>query len=74
MLHHVAKVKVGLSNFIVGHLENSLGVLQCEPVTLKTLKCLSPSDERLNVLGIDLQDGRAIGNDSIEIGNLLVTR
>ena len=60
VLHHVAKLKFLLADLVVGHAQYLLDVLQSEAVALQTLEGLSAADESLDVLGIDLQNGRAV--------------
>ena len=74
VLHHVAEVKVGLSDLVVGHHEHRLDVLQGESVALDSLKGLGPADKGLDVFRIDLQDSSAIGNDAVKVGDLFVAR
>ena len=74
VLHHVAQIKVGLSNLVVWHHKNSLDILQSKSVSLDTFEGLGPSDKGLDVFGVDLKNSRTIGNDSIKVGDLLVAR
>lgn len=74
MLHHVAQIKVGLSNLVVGHHKNSLNILQSKSVSLNTFESLGSSDEGLDIFGVDLKNSRTIGNNSIKVGDLLVAR
>lgn len=74
VLHHVAQIKVGLSNLIVWHHKNSLDILQSKSVSLDTFEGLGPSDKGLDVFRVDLKNSRTIGNDSIKVGDLLVAR
>lgn len=73
MLHHVAQIEVGLSDLVILHHEHRLDILQGKSVAFDSLKGLGPTNEGLDVFGIDLQDGRAIGNDAVEVGDLFVT-
>ena len=74
VLHHIAQIKVGLSDLCVAHHKNSLDILQGKSVAFDTFKGLGSSDESLDVFGVDLKDCRTIRNDSVKVGDLLVTR
>ena len=74
MLHHVAEVEVGPSDLVEGHGEDGLDVLEGEAVPLDSLEGLGSADECLDVLGVDLQDGGAVLDDAVEVGDLLVAR
>ena len=72
MLHAVAKIKIGFSNLMVWHLEDRLDVLRSKTVAFHTLECLGTTNQSLDVVGIDLQDGRTVRNDAVKVGDLLV--
>ncbi|KAL7551336.1 hypothetical protein ACHAWF_014529, partial [Thalassiosira exigua] len=74
VLHHIAHVHVALPHLRVGHGQDGLDVLEGEPIALDALERLGATDERLDVLGVDLQDGRAVLDDPVEVGDLLVAR
>ena len=60
VLHHVAKLKVLLADLVVGHAQDLLDILQSKAVALQSLEGLSTTNESLDVVGIDLQNGRAV--------------
>mmetsp|Transcript_25857 Transcript_25857/g.47284 ORF Transcript_25857/g.47284 Transcript_25857/m.47284 type:complete len:114 (+) Transcript_25857:318-659(+) len=74
MLHHITHVHIALPHLRIWHSQHRLDILQRESVPLHTLERLGATDERLDTLGIDLQDGRAVLDDAVEIGNLFVAR
>lgn len=74
MLHHIAHVDVALPDLRAPHGEHGLDVLQREPVALHPLERLRAPDERLDVLGLDLEHGGAVLDDAVEVRNLFVAR
>ena len=74
MLHHVAHVHIRLPHLGEGHRQHRLDVLQREAVPLDTLEGLRPAHQGLDVFGVDLEDGRAVLDDAVEVGYLLVAR
>ena len=60
VLHHVANLKVLLADLVVGHAQDLLDILQSKAVALHSLEGLSTTNESLDIVGIDLQNGRAV--------------
>lgn len=72
MLHHIAHVHVALPHLRIRHGQHGLDILQCKAVSFHALEGLRATYERLDVLGIDLEDRGAILDDAVVVRNLFV--
>jgi hypothetical protein len=71
VLHSVAQLVISVPDVSVRLGEDLLHILEGELVPLHSLKGLGPSHEGLDIVAVGLEDGRAVFNGTIEVGNLL---
>ena len=73
VLHHITKIPIGLTNLLIGKLQNSLTILQTETITFHTLKCLGSTNKRFYIFWFYLEDSGTVTDCSVKIWDLLVT-